>query len=114
MAVTTETQAFLAETKAPSPSPSQLKNGLKAALAGIGKYQASLGTQVQLLNDALFAETDPQVSQKLETQKQTLGALRRELTEAENQLRDLAPILAQFVKAQADFRDAASALGYTV
>lgn len=114
MAVTTETQAYLTETKSPTITPTQVKATLKTLLAGIGNYQAELATEIRLLNAALFAETDLTVIAQLELMSQTLGALRREISELENQARDVAQPLDQWVTYDAAFRAVAAPLGYTV
>lgn len=112
--MTPETQAYLTETKAPAVTMAQVRNALRAFLGNIGLYQAELATQIRLLNDALVVEADPVMKQKLESEKQVLWALRREISELEAQARDVVPIGVQRVQSDSDLRTAAQPLGYTV
>ena len=114
MATTPETQAYLTQTKAPTVTMTQVRNGVRAFLGNIGSYQAELATQIRLLNDALVMEADPTIRQKLESEKQVLWALRREVSELESQARDVVPIGVQRAQSDADLRTAAQSLGYTV
>lgn len=114
MAVTPETQAYLTQTKAPAVTMGQVRTAMRNVLAGIGQYQAELATQIRLLNDALVMEADPTIRQKLESEKQVLWALRREISELEKQARDVVPIGVQRVQSDSDLRTAAGPLGYTI
>jgi hypothetical protein len=114
MAVTPETQTYLTATKAPAVTMAQVKQSVRTFLGGVGAYQAELAKQTRLLNDALMVETDANVRARLDLEKQVLGALRREVSEAETQVRDLAPICDQRATYDADFRAMAQPLGYAV
>jgi hypothetical protein len=114
MAVTPETQAYLARTKAPVVTITQVKAALRTFLAGVGKYQGELAVQIQMLHDAQMVETDIQMVAALDNERSALMALRRQVSEVEAATRNIAPTCDQRLTMDAMIRSAATLLGYVV
>lgn len=115
MATVAETQAYLDEAKSPSlQTLGDMRAALKAFATEYSKFERQVAYLSQRLKDAEITEPDPEVVGKFEIGFQKLGAMRRQISEAERYLRGLYHSGKEFREWDQDLRVICEEKGYTV
>lgn len=108
--MTTETTAYLTEAEAPTiQTRADARAGLLAFLNISGGLAQQIGAHSRQLTAARLTETDPAIAGLFEEHRQTLGALEREVREAEQEIGQVVVILRQYESVVARLREAVDA-----
>lgn len=113
--VTPETQAYLAEVKAPTVvAPAEVQAAVKAFVNSGAKVGQEAQLLARLLQSAAISEPNVELRGQFEAGFQALNALQREAGAAELALRNVVDVLRRFAAWDAQTRQLAKSLGYTV
>ena len=115
MPVVTETQTFLTESKTPAIiGYAAMITAMEVASPRIGEMMREQAVLLQMLQQAGIKDTSPELSAKIEEGYNKLGALQRQLSEMQRELRETVATWRAYKAWDTSLRSALAGIGYTL